>query len=194
MIDLKTYNMSMLYQFSEERYSGLRDQDIENQLLLQAGFASTWSFGLGTQKVTALPDLRFELAIPQRYQEPVWLNFNSLLAYDPVKKELCRVSVNDAAATPLLTLEEAPLECRLAPAGRYLALTVKNKEDGQRVDLLLLDLQEAKILQRLEALRKLIPTVRVTRRSTLPGMGRRLCSFPTVTTLSKPIWEKTAGF
>ena len=151
VIDLKTYNMSMLYQFSEERYSGLRDQDIENQLLLQAGFASTWSFGLGTQKVTALPDLRFELAIPQRYQEPVWLNFNSLLAYDPVKKELCRVSVNDAAATPLLTLEEAPLECRLAPAGRYLALTVKNKEDGQRVDLLLLDLQEAKILQRLES-------------------------------------------
>ena len=148
VIDLSTYNMSMLYQFSEERYSALRDQDIDNQVLLQAGFASTWSFGLGTKQITALPDLRFDLAIPQRYPEPIWLNFNALLAYDTAKKALCRVSVSDGSLETLLTLEEAPLECRLAPNGKWLAMTVKSKENG-KVDLLIIDLEAKKESQRL---------------------------------------------
>ncbi len=150
VIDLATSNMSMLYQFSEERYSGFRDQDIDSQVLLQAGFSSTWSFGLGTRQVIGLPDLRFDLAIPQRYQEPVWLSLNTLLAYDAAKKELCRVSAGDGSREPLLTLAQSPLECRLSPDGRLLAMTVKSKDNGQKVDLVMIDLEERKVLQRLE--------------------------------------------
>jgi hypothetical protein len=151
VIQLATGEMNMLYQFSEERFSGVRCQLINNKILLQAGTSLTWSFGLGARQLFSLPSLRYDLALPQQAREPIWLDYDNLLGYDSAAKTLNLVSVSDSKMTPLYTLPDRPLECRLSPSGRLLAVTCKNKDDSQKVDLLLIDIQKKALLHQAPA-------------------------------------------
>ncbi len=151
VIQLATGEMNMLYQFSEERFSGVRSQLINNKILLQAGTSLTWSFGLGTRQLFSLPSLRYDLALPQHYREPVWLDYDNLLGYDGSSKTLNLISVPESKVTPLYTLPDRPIECRLSPNGRLLAVTCKNAADSQKVDLLLIDIRKKALLHQASA-------------------------------------------
>lgn len=151
VIQLATGEMNMLYQFSEERFSGVRSQLINNKILLQAGTSLTWSFGLGARQLFSLPSLRYDLALPQHYREPIWLDYDNLLGYDSSSKTLNLVSAPEGKVTPLYTLPDRPIECRLSPNGRLLAVTCKNTADSQKVDLLLIDIRKKTLLHQLAA-------------------------------------------
>jgi len=142
VIQLETNDMTMIYQFSEERYSGIRSQIINSRILLQAGSSLTWSFGLGARQLFSLPSLRYDLALPQSYREPVWLDYDHLFGYNASDRSLLVVSVTEGTAEPVYTLPDRPLECRLSPNGRLLAVTVRNPKEDRQVDLLLIDVQQ----------------------------------------------------
>jgi hypothetical protein len=86
------------------------------------------------------------LAIPQSYREPVWLDFDHLLGYDSQDKAICLVSAPDGEVSPIFALPEQPLECRLSPNGRLLAVAFRPSSDSRRVDLMLIDVQKKALL------------------------------------------------
>ena len=145
-IQLATDEMTMIYQFSEERFSGIRSQVINNRALLQAGSSLTWSFGLSARRLQSLPPLRYDLALPQSYREPVWLDYDRLLGYNTIDRSLNIVSVSEGTVEPVLTIPERFVECRLSPNGRLLAVACRATSETRRVDLLLVDLQTKAIL------------------------------------------------
>ncbi len=141
-VDLSSYNMAMIYLFSEERYSAVRSRSILNRVLLESGNGQTWSFGVGTRMLFSLPPLRYDLALPQNYREPVWLGLDQLLGYNQADKTIYIVSVTEGATDPLITLPERPLECGLSPNGRFLAITYRTPPESRKVDLVLVDVQQ----------------------------------------------------
>lgn len=142
-IDLVSRKTVMLYQFSEERYAGLKDPFVKNQLILQAGNNRSWVFGLGTRLLTNLPSLHYDLSVSQSQLGPVWIDYETLLAFDPQSKELVLVSTTTGITTPIYTLLSEPLECSLSPDGSTLAVVTRNPEKAFHVDLLLIDMKEA---------------------------------------------------
>ena len=146
VIQLNTNEMTMIYQFSEERYSGIRSQTINNRVLLQAGSSLTWSFGLGARQLFSLPSLRYDLALPQSYREPVWADYDHLFGYSILDKSIHLVSVTEGTADPIYTLPERPLECRLSPNGRLLAVAYRTASDDRKVDLMLIDVQKKSLV------------------------------------------------
>ncbi|MDR1192783.1 MAG: hypothetical protein LBK98_01225 [Peptococcaceae bacterium] len=148
VIQLAAREMSMLYQFSEERFSGMRSQSIGNRILLQTSANLTWSFGLGTRQLFTLPTLRYDLAIPQQYREPIWLGLDQLLGYDALEKTFSRVSLADNTLSPILTVPERALECRLSPNGRLLAVACRSDGDSRQADFLLVDLEKNTLLHK----------------------------------------------
>lgn len=142
-IDLVSRKTVMLYQFSEERYAGLKDPFVKNQLILQAGNNRSWVFGLGTRLLTNLPSLHYDLSVSQSQLGPVWIDYETLLAFDPQSKELVLVSTTTGITTPIYTLLSEPLECSLSPDGSTLAVVTRNPEKALNVDLILIDMEEA---------------------------------------------------
>ena len=146
VIQLDSNEMTMIYQFSEERYYGIRSRAISNRTLLQAGSSLTWSFGLSARQLFSLPQLRYDLALPQSYLEPIWLDYDHLLAYSMTNRSLYLVSVNEGTETFIYTFPERLLECRLSPDGRLLAAVCRSATESRRVDLVLIDLQQKTLL------------------------------------------------
>jgi hypothetical protein len=142
-IDLKTRKAEMLCQFSEERYSGLKDPYVKDQLILQAGNERSWVFGVNSRQLTSLPNLCYALSLSQNQLGPVWLDPETLLAYDQQTKGLILVSCATGNAEPFYTLPSDPLECSLSPDGSVLAVVTRHPEKSSKVDLLLLDIQNA---------------------------------------------------
>jgi hypothetical protein len=145
-IQLSSGEMNMIYQFSEERFYGFHSQIINSRVLLQAGNSLTVCFGLGTKQLFSLPSLRYDLAIPQCYREPVWVDYDHLLGYNARDKTLDLVSAPDGEFSPVFTLPEHPLECRLSPDGRLLAVAFRASSDSRRVDLMMIDIQKKALL------------------------------------------------
>ncbi|MCL1805138.1 MAG: hypothetical protein FWG28_03935 [Clostridiales bacterium] len=143
---LATNEMNMIYQFSEERFSGFRSQMINSRVILQAGNSITVCFGLGARQIFSLPVLRYDLAMPQSYREPVWVDYDHLLGYNAQDKTLYLVSAPSGETSPVYTLPEHPLECRLSPGGRLLAVAYRASSDNRRVDLLMIDIQKKALL------------------------------------------------
>lgn len=145
-IDLKTRKAEMLCQFSEERYSGLKDPLIKDQLILLAGNDSSWVFGVNSRQLISLPDLRYALSLSHNQLGPVWLDPETLLAYDQQTKALVLVSCATGNTEPFYTLPSEPLECGLSPDGSVLAVVTRHPEKSSKVDLLLLDIQNAELI------------------------------------------------
>ena len=145
-IDLTTKNMTMIYQFSEERYSAVRSRSVTNRVLLEAGSGLTWAFGVGTRLLSALPLLRYDLAIPQNYREPVWIGLDQLLGYNHSDKTIYIVSVTGNTIDPLFAAPERPLECRLSPNGRVLAIAYRPTQESRKLDLMLVDISQKTLL------------------------------------------------
>ena len=146
MIMLASNEMNMIYQFSEERFSGFRSRTINSRVLLQAGNSLTVCFGLGTRQLFTLPGLRYDLSLPQSYREPVWTDYDHLLGYNSQDKTIYAVSAPDGVISPVYALPEPPIECRLSPNGRLLAVACRSSSDNHKVDLLLIDLQKKTLL------------------------------------------------
>lgn len=144
-IDLKTSKAEMLCRFSEERYSGLKDPLIKDQLILQAGNDFSWVFGVNSRQLTSLPNLRYALSLSQNQLGPVWLDPEKLLAYDQQTKTLVLVSCATGNTETFYTLPSDPLECSLSPDGSVLAVVTRHPEKSSKVDLLLLDTQNAEL-------------------------------------------------
>ena len=151
VIQLATDEMIMLYQFSEERFSGVRTQSIPNRALLQTGSSLTFCFGLGTKQLSALPSLRYDLAIPQSYREPVWADYDHLFGFNAQDNSISLVSVPDRVVDPVFTLPEKPMECRLSPNGRILAVAFRASTESRKVDLMLIDVQKKTLLHHIRA-------------------------------------------
>ena len=142
-IELVSRKTVMLYQFSEERYAGLKDPFVKNQLILQAGSDRSWVFGLGTRLLTNLPSLHYDLSFSQSQLGPVWIDYETLLAFDKQAKELVLVSTTTGITTPIYSLLSEPLECSLSPDGSTLAVVTRNPLMTVNVDLLLLNMKDA---------------------------------------------------
>ncbi|MDR0468492.1 MAG: hypothetical protein LBH09_00780, partial [Peptococcaceae bacterium] len=151
VIQLATNEMHMLYQFSEERFSGIRSQIILNRALLQTGSSFTFCFSLGAKQLSALPSLRYDLAVPQSYREPVWLDYDHLFGFDAQDNSINLVSVPDRVADPVFTLPDRPVECRLSPNGLILAVTFRASTESRKVDLMLIDIQKKTLLHHVQA-------------------------------------------
>lgn len=146
VIYLASNEMNMIYQFSEERFSGFHSLTINNRTLLQTGNSHTVCFGLGSRQLFPLPALRYDLALPQSYREPIWVDYDHLIGYNPQDKTLYLVSVPDAEMSPIFILPEQPLECRLSPDGRLLAAAYRSSSESRKADLMLIDMQKKTLL------------------------------------------------
>jgi len=142
VIQLASNEMTMIYQFSEERYYGIRSQIINNRTLLQAGSSLTWSFGLSARQLFSLPFLRYDLALPQSYREPVWLDYDHLFGYSSTDKSIHLVSVTEDVTDFIYSLPERPIECRLSPDGRLLAVAFQTASGNRKADLILIDVNK----------------------------------------------------
>ena len=151
VIQLATNEMTMIYQFNEERYYGIRSREINNRTLLQAGSSLTWSFGLSGRQLFSLPQLRYDLALPQNYLEPIWLDYDHLLGYNLLDRSLYLVSVNEGTKEYIYTFPERLLECRLSPDGRLLAAACRSVSESRKVDLLLIDMDHRTLLHHVPA-------------------------------------------